>query len=141
MMIRTASTARWVLIGAALMMALSMGIRQSLSLFLTPVTHDLALTAAQFTLSIAVQNAVWGLSQAPVSMLADKYGMRPLMVAGALIYLLGVCTMGLATGSASLVLSGCFIGVAMACTASSLAMTAAARAVARRFAGWSPIAF
>ena len=122
-------TARWVLIGAALMMALSMGIRQSLSLFLTPVTHDLALTAAEFTLSIAVQNAVWGISQAPVSMLADKYGMRPMMVSGALIYLLGVVTMGLATGSASLVLSGCFIGVAMACTASSLAMTAAARAV------------
>ncbi|MEI7711772.1 MAG: MFS transporter [Rhodospirillales bacterium] len=127
--IRTSNTGRWVLIGAALMMALSMGIRQSLSLFLTPVTRDLALTAAQFTLSIAVQNAVWGISQAPVSMLADKYGMRPMMVSGALIYLLGVVTMGFSTGSASLVLSGCFIGVAMACTASSLAMTAAARAV------------
>ena len=127
--IRTSNTGRWVLIGAALMMALSMGIRQSLSLFLTPVTRDLALTAAQFTLSIAVQNAVWGISQAPVSMLADKFGMRPMMVSGALIYLLGVVTMGFSTGAASLVLSGCFIGVAMACTASSLAMTAAARAV------------
>lgn len=120
---------RWVLIGAALMMALSMGIRQSISLFLTPVTHDLALTAAQFTLSIAIQNAVWGLSQTPVSMLADRFGMRPMMVAGAMTYLAGVCTMGLATGSAMLVLSGCLVGVAMACTASSLAMTAAARAV------------
>ena len=128
-MIKTSNTGRWVLIGAALTMALSMGIRQSLSLFMTPVTHDLALTAAQFTLSIAVQNAVWGIAQAPVSMLADRYGMRPLMVSGALIYLLGVCTMGLAGGSATLVLSGCFIGVAMACTASSLAMTAVARAV------------
>ena len=127
--IRTSNTGRWVLIGAALMMALSMGIRQSLSLFLTPVTRDLALTAAQFTLSIAVQNAVWGISQAPVSMLADKFGMRPMMVSGALIYLLGVVTIGFSTGAASLVLSGCFIGVAMACTASSLAMTAAARAV------------
>jgi len=120
---------RWVLIGAALMMALSMGIRQSISLFLTPVTHDLALTAAQFTLSIAIQNAVWGLSQTPVSMLADRFGMRPMMIAGAATYLAGVCTMGLATGSAMLVLSGCLVGVAMACTASSLAMTAAARAV------------
>ena len=43
------NTARSVLIGAALMMALSMGIRQSLSLFLAPVTHDLAISAAQFT--------------------------------------------------------------------------------------------
>lgn len=125
----TSQSARWVLIGAALMMALSMGIRQSLSLFLTPVTHDLALSAAQFTLAIAVQNAVWGIAQAPVSMLADRFGMRPMMVGGALVYLLGVCTMGLATGAVALVLSGCFIGVAMGCSASSLAMTAAARAV------------
>ena len=38
-----------ILIGAALVMALSMGIRQSLSLFLPPVTKDLGITAADFT--------------------------------------------------------------------------------------------
>ena len=124
-----AIAARSVLIGAGLMMALSMGIRQSLSLFLAPVTHDLALSAAQFTLSIAVQNAVWGLSQAPISMLSDRFGMRAAMVAGAFIYLAGVIVMGISTDTAGLVVSGSLIGVAMACTASSLAMTACARAV------------
>ena len=71
------------MIGAGLLLSLGMGIRQSLGLFLTPVTDDLALTAADFTLAVAVQNIVWGLSQAPVGALADRFGLRVAMVVGA----------------------------------------------------------
>ena len=60
---------RMILIGAAVLLSLGMGIRQSLGLFLTPVTRDLGLAAADFTLAIAVQNIVWGLSQAPIGAL------------------------------------------------------------------------
>src|SRR5690349_21715293 len=76
---------RLILIGAAVLLSLGMGIRQSLGLFLTPVTRDLALTAADFTLAVAVQNIVWGLSQAPVGALADRFGLRSTMLAGAAI--------------------------------------------------------
>ena len=58
------SQARLILIGTALLLTLGMGMRQSFGLFLTPITHDLAVTAADFTLALAVQNIVWGLSQA-----------------------------------------------------------------------------
>src|SRR5215470_16373648 len=57
---------RLILIGAALLLSVGMGLRQSLGLFLTPLTRDLGLTAADFTLTIAIQNIVWGMSQAPV---------------------------------------------------------------------------
>src|SRR5262245_9068358 len=57
---------RLILIDSAMLLSIGMGLRQSLGLFLTPVTRDLALTAADFTLTIAIQNIVWGLSQAPV---------------------------------------------------------------------------
>jgi MFS family permease len=50
--------------------------RQSLELFLTPVTRDLALTAADFTLAVAIQNIVWGVSQAPIGAIADRFGLR-----------------------------------------------------------------
>ena len=60
-----------------------MGLRQSLGLFLTPVTRDLAITATSFTLAIAVQNIVWGASQAPIGALADRFGLRVTMLAGA----------------------------------------------------------
>jgi predicted MFS family arabinose efflux permease len=120
---------RLILIGAAVLLSLGMGIRQSLGLFLTPVTRDLAVTAADFTLAVAVQNIVWGLSQAPVGAIADRFGLRFTMMAGAAIYVAGLGVMAAAGGATALVLSGVLIGVALSCTASSLALTAAARAV------------
>src|SRR5436305_10520021 len=106
-----------------------MGIRQSLGLFLTPVTRDLALTTADFTLAVAVQNIVWGLSQAPVGAIADRFGLRVTMMAGAAIYVVGLGVMAAAGGAAALLVSGALIGIALSCTASSLAMTATARGV------------
>jgi len=118
-----------ILAGAAVMMSIGMGMRQSLGLFLLPVTHDLALKAADFTFAVAVQNIAWGLSQAPVGAVADRWGLRPAMLAGGVIYIIGMLVMLMATGSATLAVSGALIGMAMSCTASSLAMTASARAV------------
>jgi MFS family permease len=118
-----------ILTGAAVMMSIGMGMRQSFGLFLPPVTHDLAIKAADFTFAVAVQNIAWGLAQAPVGAIADKWGLRPAMLAGGLIYVLGTLVMLCAGDAATLAVSGGLVGVALACTASSLAMTASARAV------------
>jgi MFS family permease len=118
---------RLILIGSAVLLSLGMGLRQSLGLFLTPVTRDLALTAADFTLAIAIQNVVWGLSQAPVGALADRFGLRVTMLAGAVIYVAGLLVMATATHEVSLIASGVLVGIALSCTASSLVMTACAR--------------
>lgn len=118
-----------ILAGAAAMMSIGMGMRQSLGLFLPPVTHDLALRAADFTFAVAVQNIAWGVFQAPVGAIADKWGMRPAMMAGGILYVVAMLVMLSATGAAALTVSGALVGMALACTASSLAMTAAARAV------------
>ena len=45
-----------ILLGAAIMLSLALGIRQSIGIFLTPLTKDLALSVSQFTMAIAVQN-------------------------------------------------------------------------------------
>jgi len=70
---------------AAVLLSLGMGMRRSLGLFLSPVTSDLAVTAADFTLAVAIQNIVWGISQAPVGMLADRFGLRVTIMAGAIL--------------------------------------------------------
>jgi MFS family permease len=113
-----------------------MGIRQSYGLFLTPVTRDLGVTAADYTLALAVQNIVWGASQAVIGAVADRFGLRRTMIAGAAIYTIGLAVMAVAQGAFSLILSGGLIGIALSCTATSLAMTACMRAVseARRSA-------
>jgi MFS family permease len=118
-----------ILIGTSLLLTLGMGIRQSFGLFLTPITHDLPVTAADFTLALAVQNIVWGLSQALVGMISDRLGLRMTMIAGAVVYVVGLGIMAAAQGSVALIISGALIGVALSCTATSLAMTACVRAV------------
>ena len=125
----TSPQTRLILIGAAVLLSLGMGIRQSFGLFLTPVTRDLALTAADFTLAVAVQNIVWGISQAPIGAIADRFGLRATMMAGAAIYVIGLAVMAAAGGALALIVSGVLIGVALSCVASSLAMTAVARTV------------
>jgi MFS family permease len=108
---------------------LGMGIRQSLGLFLAPVTHDLRISAADFTVALATQNIVWGLSQALVGAIADRFGLRTTMMAGAAIYVVGLAIMAAAQGTVALIISGGLIGVALSCTATSLAMAACVRAV------------
>jgi len=125
----SASQARPILIGTALLLTLGMGIRQSFGLFLTPVTRDLGVTAGDFTLALAVQNIVWGLSQAVVGAIADRFGLRVTMMAGATIYVAGLGIMAGAHGEPALIVSGGLIGIALSCTATSLAMTASVRAV------------
>ena len=125
----TASQARRILLGTALLLTLGMGIRQSFGLFLGPVTHDLAVTAADFTLALAIQNIVWGFSQALVGATADRFGLRITMVAGAAIYVVGLGIMAAAQGTPALIVSSALIGIALSCTATSLAMSACVRAV------------
>ena len=123
---------RLILIGAAVLLSLGMGMRRSLGLFLSPVTRDLAVTAADFTLAVAIQNIVWGISQAPVGMLADRFGLRVTIMSGAAIYVVGLGVFAAANGAGALILSGALIGVALSCTASSLGLTASARAVSEQ---------
>src|SRR6478672_750372 len=93
------SQVRLILIGTALLLVLGMGIRQSFGLFLAPVTRDLAVTAAEFTLALAIQNVVWGLSQALVGAFADRFGLRITMMAGAAMFVFGLGIMAAAQGA------------------------------------------
>jgi MFS family permease len=126
----TVAQTRAVLIGAAIMLTLSMGMRQSLGLFMLPVTRDLHLSVADFTFALAVQNIAWGVTQPLIGAFADKYGCRPVTVAGSIAFAAGIFFMMTATGSFGVMLgAGVLMGVALSCTASNLAMSACARAV------------
>src|SRR4051812_35045966 len=82
-----------ILIGASVMMSLALGMRQCLGLFLPPVTHDLGVTAADYTFAIAAQNIAWGVFQTPVGAIADKLGLRPVLLSGAVLYVAAMLAM------------------------------------------------
>jgi MFS family permease len=119
-----------ILIGASVMLSLAMGLRQSLGIFMPPLTRDTGISVGDFTLAIAVQNLAWGFLQPLAGVWAARLGMRRLMVGGALLYTLGLVLLATAQGLTGVVLgAGVAIGAALACNGSALAMAAASRPV------------
>jgi predicted MFS family arabinose efflux permease len=119
-----------ILIGASIMLTLSMGLRQSLGIFLQPLTQDIKISVSDFTLALAVQNLAWGFLQPLVGAMTVRYGFRPIMVVGSLLYIAGLALMAGANGVTSIMIGGgLLIGTSLACTAAAIAMSVAARAV------------
>ena len=119
-----------ILIGASVMLSLAMGLRQSLGIFMPPLTKDTGISVSDFTLAIAVQNLTWGVLQPLAGAWAVRLGMRKLMVGGALLYILGLVLLATAGGLVSVMLgAGLAIGAAMACNGSALALAAVSRPV------------
>src|SRR5882672_12073090 len=104
-----------ILIGASLMLTLSMGLRQSLGIFMQPLTHDIGISVSDFTLAIAVQNLAWGFLQPLAGAMTVRYGFRAIMVAGAVLYIAGLVLMASAQGLLSVMLgAGVLLGVSLA---------------------------
>jgi predicted MFS family arabinose efflux permease len=128
--IRKLRPAMPILFGAAVMLSLGMGVRQSFGLVMQPLTRDIAITISDFTLAMAVQNLVWGLLQPVAGALAVRVGFRPIMLAGATLYVAGLLVLANARGLLGVMVgAGVFIGIALACTASGMALAVGARAV------------
>lgn len=119
-----------ILIGASIMLSLGMGVRQSFGLVMQPLTRDIALTVSDFALAMSVQNLAWGFLQPVAGALAVRLGFRPIMVAGAALYVAGLGLFAMAGGMTGVMLGGgVLIGIALACTASAISLAVGARAV------------
>lgn len=119
-----------VLTGASLMLTMSMGMRQSFGLFVSPVTQDLGISVADFTLAIAIQNFTWGLTQPLIGAFADRFGCRIMTILGSVLYAAGLGVTMIAEVPIALWIGlGVMVGLALACTGLSLALAASARAV------------
>jgi predicted MFS family arabinose efflux permease len=126
-----------IIAAASLLMCLGMGMRQSFGLFMVPITGDLGLTVANFTFALALQNIVWGITQPFVGAIADRFGMRMMLVFGSLCFAAGLVVMAFATGWLALLIgTGVLIGLSLSCTASNLSLAATSRVIspARRSA-------
>lgn len=86
-----------VLVAASIILSLAMGIRHGFGLFLQPVSSELGWGRETFALALAVQNLTWGATQPFTGMIADRFGSARVLVAGALLYVVGLVTMSIAT--------------------------------------------
>ena len=58
-----------VLVAGCAVLLITMGVRQSFGLFLNPLTQDFQLDFGVFSLTLAIQNLLWGLSQPYICLL------------------------------------------------------------------------
>ncbi|MFB8831525.1 MFS transporter [Azotobacter sp. CWF10] len=123
-------TSGWVLLGASLILALSLGIRHGFGLFLAPMSAEFGWGREVFAFAIALQNLIWGLAQPFAGALADRYGAARTVVVGGVLYAAGLALMALADSLWSLSLSaGLLIGIGLSGTSFSVILGVVGRAV------------
>jgi MFS family permease len=119
-----------VITAGCLILILSTGTRQSFGLFLSPVSSGLGLDFQVFSLSIAIQNLVIGLSQPFVAAYADRFGTARVMATCGILYVLGMITLANAGGPMGLHLgAGLIVGLAASGAGFTLVLGAVGRVV------------
>lgn len=119
-----------VILCAAVIVTLAMGIRQSFGLFLPQMSAEIGISRSDFGLAMALQNLLFGLVQPLVGAIADKHGAGRVVVAGALLYALGLISAALASSALGLHISfGLLIGMAQSATTFVVVLGAVGRVV------------
>ncbi|TFZ07474.1 MFS transporter [Ramlibacter henchirensis] len=108
---------RQVLLCGAAVVTVSMGIRHGFGLWLQPITQAQGWTRETFAFAIAIQNLAWGLFGVFAGMAADRFGAFRVLIAGSLVYALGLAGMALSPTPLLFALTaGVLIGAAQAGT-------------------------
>jgi len=106
-----------VLICGAAIISLAMGVRHGFGLWLQPMTQAHHWSRQDFSFAMAVQNLSWGVFGIFTGMLADRFGAFRIIVAGSVLYALGLYCMAYAESPLTLILTtGLMIGAAQAGT-------------------------
>ncbi|MFT6301278.1 MAG: MFS family permease [Granulosicoccus sp.] len=120
----------FVIIAGCLIATIGFGARSSLGLFLEPMTDAREWSRETFGLALAIQNLFWGLGLPIAGALADKLGASRVIIAGALVYALGLFLMSAVETASLLYLSaGVLSGLGIAFSAFSLALAAMVKVV------------
>jgi predicted MFS family arabinose efflux permease len=92
-----------VLAGAAGMFALTMGTRQTMGLFVSPLNTATRLGVGSISLAFAFGQLWWGLTQPFAGAIADKVGAGRVLLAGAVLVAIGTFVTPLMTTTAGLI--------------------------------------
>lgn len=117
-----------ILLAGSAMVTVTLGIRQVFGLFVIPVSNELGGGVQFFSLAIAFQNLMWGLSSPLFGAVADRYGAWRVAATGALLYAAGLLLMALYVTDAGVLIGQIFIGMGLGSAGISIAVGAVARA-------------
>jgi len=116
------------MLSGAMLVSVTLGIRQVFGLFLIPVSTHLETGVHVFSLAIALQNLVWGASSPIFGAIADKYGPWRVAAFGVLVFASGLFVMATLLNEAGIFLGQILVGIGIGSAGISIAVGAVARA-------------
>jgi MFS family permease len=116
---KAASAVGWrtpivVVVCGCLIAMVAFGPRSSLGFFLTPMSQEHHWGRDVFSMALAIQNLLWVIGQPFAGGIADRFGANRVMMAGALMYALGLALMTHASTPGTLdITAGVMIGLGL----------------------------
>src|SRR5688572_26345777 len=118
-----------VTLAAAAILMLTMGSRQTLGPFVSPVNTTTGLGVTAISLALAIAQFVWGAAQPLAGAAADRWGPAPVLLAGIVLVAIGLALTPLMDSSLGLIFS---LGLVMAFGAGAGSFSVLIGAAARR---------
>jgi MFS family permease len=90
---------------AGLILMITMGARQSMGLFLSPINTSTGLGIVTLSLALAIGQFVWGAIQPVAGALADRHGTRPVLLGGIVVLAIGTALTPFMSSSIGMIVS------------------------------------
>ena len=101
----------YAIIAGCVISFVSFGFSASFSVFLRPMSADLGWGREIFSLSLAIQALMWGVTQPLAGAYADKHGSTQVLAFGAVFAALGFALRGLLFDETMFILTGFIVGI------------------------------
>ena len=134
----TRRSSAFLITTACLLLLLSFGYRSGFGLFVKPITEANGWGREVISMALAIQNLFWGIVAFFAGGLADRFGNVKVLIAGTLIYALGmVLTSGVNSPWMLNTSTGILVGAGIAGTSFGIVLPAMARAVGEKRQQWA----
>ena len=117
-----------VLVAGCVVLMLGFAIRASFGVFQIPIAEEFGWARAEFSLAIAIQNLAWGIGQPLFGAVAERFGDRKAIVAGALLYAAGLVLSAYAVTPGQMQLLEILVGFGIAGTGFGVVLAIVGRA-------------
>ena len=101
----------YAIIAGCVISFVSFGFSASFSVFLRPMSADLGWGREIFSLSLAIQALMWGVTQPLAGAYADKHGSTQVLASGAVFAALGFALRGILLDETMFILTGFIVGI------------------------------
>jgi len=117
-----------VLIAGCAILMLNFAIRASFGVFQLPIAEEFGWLRSDFSMAIAIQNLAWGIGQPIFGALAERFGDKRAIIAGALMYSAGLILSSYAVTPGQMQLLEVLVGFGIAGTGFGVILAIVGRA-------------